>query len=337
MAYKNVNEKVHGLAESNLIKIAEVQQENRRGTIYYELTNEGIFHLLKNGPTPHLIFIGNKFIQNYKENDIFKSFLYPLLSFKTINNICTTTVIDFHTTDPNDGLLKSFEKDTRKINIESIHILLFFTGLFEYLRNCCLKIQETLKKISYKKSDINSSYSYYYPQTRIFGKDFNDLIEFLKTEKIIENIQPNDIKSKSFGIIVVKKENVEVKITQVLNNLTITRNHDKKIKIFRYDPNKVNFNYKRLIDFFIYEEDQLRDLDREMSPFLQAFVMRLIFMISEDNTIPINEFNKSYEKKESEFIKLLVNDEKFIEHVKTLVNDVNHKFSMMMKLKDNNI
>lgn len=82
MAYKNVNEKVHGLAESNLIKIAEVQQENRRGTIYYELTNEGIFHLLKNGPTPHLIFIGNKFIQNYKENDIFKSFLYPLLFLK---------------------------------------------------------------------------------------------------------------------------------------------------------------------------------------------------------------------------------------------------------------
>lgn len=69
-----------------------------------------------------------------------------------------------------------------------------------------------------------------------------------------------------------------------------------------------------------------------MRSFLQAFVMNLIFMISEDNAIPKNEFNKSYEKKESEFIKTLVNDEKFVEYAKSLVNDLNQNFIKMMSM-----
>ena len=332
--YKNVNKKLHKLAKLNLIKIIELQQENRRGTIPYELTNEGIFHVLKNGPTPHLIFTANKFIQNYKNNDFFKYLLYPLISFKTIDDICTKTEIDFHTTDPNNGLLKHIEKDISKINVDSIHILQFFTGLFEYLRNCCFKIQQVLKEISYKKLNVKSTSSYYYPQIQTYGKDFNHLIIFLKSEKIIDNIQPKDIKFKHLAIIVIKKEDVEVIITPRLKELSIIRinKNNKEIKKFRYDAAKVNFSYKRIKSFFNYEEKRLENLGTEMGSFLQAFVMNLIFMISEDNAIPKNEFNKSYEKNESKFIKALVNDEKFVEYAKSLVNDLNQNFTKMMSM-----
>ena len=106
-------------------------------------------------------------------------------------------------------MLKSIEIDTRKVNVDSIHILQFFTGLFEYLRNCCLKIQEILEDISYKKSNIVSSYNYYYPQIQTYGKDFNDLIEFLKPENIADHIQPKDIEFKYLGIIAIKKEDLK--------------------------------------------------------------------------------------------------------------------------------
>ena len=80
--YKNVLKTLHKLEHQNLIKKLELQQENKRGAIPYELTNEGIFHVFKNGPTPHLIFTGNKFIQNYKDNDFFKNLLYPRIPKK---------------------------------------------------------------------------------------------------------------------------------------------------------------------------------------------------------------------------------------------------------------
>ena len=78
-------------------------------------------------------------------------------------------------------MLKSIEIDTKKINVDSLHILLFFTGLFEYLRNCCIKIQEVLKEISYKKLNLTSTSEYYYPQQiQTFGKDFNQSHQVFK-------------------------------------------------------------------------------------------------------------------------------------------------------------
>jgi hypothetical protein len=142
-----------------------------------------------------------------------------------------------------------------------------------------------------------------------------------------------DIKSKSFGIVVVKKENIEVTITEVINKLTITRKHEEKIKIFRYDVNRVNFNYKRLISFFRYEENQLKNLGKKMTPFLEALVMNVILMISNSKIID-SKFRSNYEKNENEFIRILINDEKFIENAKSLVNDLTDKFQMMMSMKD---
>ena len=208
--YKNVNKKIHKLKEQRLIKEINVQKNNKRKSIFYELTNEGIFHVLKNGPTPHLIFVGNKFLQNYKENDIFKNLLSPCINFETIDKMCIKINIDILNTDNNEGLVKSSEIDTKKVNLESIHILGFFNYLFDYLRSCCLKLQEMLKEILYKKSDVQYSRSIYYPQPPTYGKDFNNLITFLESEKIIDNIQPKDIKFKHLAIIVIKKEDVEV-------------------------------------------------------------------------------------------------------------------------------
>jgi hypothetical protein len=87
----------------------------------------------------------------------------------------------------------------------------------------------------------------------------------------------------------------------------------------------------------MYEENRLENLDIKLSHFLQAFVMNLIFMISEDNnnTIPNNDFNKTFEKNESEFIKALVNEEKFIDYAKSLVNDLDQSFTKMLSIKNN--
>ena len=82
----------------------------------------------------------------------------------------------------------------------------------------------------------------------------------------------------------------------------------------------------------MYEENQLRNVDRKMSSFLQAFVMNLIFMISQYNTIPNNEFNKSYNKNENEFIKALVNDKKFIDYAKSLFNDFDQSFKKRINI-----
>ena len=113
-------------------------------------------------------------------------------------------------------------------------------------------------------------------------------------------------------------------------------NHNnKEIRKFRYNANQVNFSYKKIKSFYMYEENRLGELDREMSSFLQAFVMNLIFMIAEDNSIPDNEFNNGYQKNESEFIKFLVNDEKFVEYAKSLVNDLYQSFKKMMSIKTN--
>ena len=119
--------------------------------------------------------------------------------------------------------------------------------------------------------------------------------------------------------------------TPSLNKLLITRINGKELKKFRYDANKVNFNYKRIKSFFTYEENRLENLSREMRSILQAFIMNLIFMIS-DKDIPDNEFNKSYKKKESEFIQALVNDKKFVDHAKSLVDDFDQSFKKMMNM-----
>jgi hypothetical protein len=129
MAYKNVNKRVQKLRSLNLIK--EVKMQSEHGAIYYRLTTGGIFNLLYKYKFRSVMWLyKDEFFQNYGDNIIFKTLVYPYFDRETI--------------------LKSYD-----------YISIF--ELFSYLIRCCeitdnaltsLKTGEPVKKFLFEWNSI---------------------------------------------------------------------------------------------------------------------------------------------------------------------------------------
>jgi hypothetical protein len=111
MAYKNVHKRIKQLHSLNLIEKVEKQsiqnilEESIHNPTFYRLTTGGIFHLIYKDKFSLSRTLGTKkMFQNYGENIIFKTLLYPY-----------------------------FEKET----LSKINMLMIFTEILNYLNECC--------------------------------------------------------------------------------------------------------------------------------------------------------------------------------------------------------
>jgi hypothetical protein len=110
MAYKNVHKRIKQLHSLNLIEkvdkesIRDPLEESIHNPTYYRLTTGGVFHLIYKEKSFLSNMSGKKMFQNYSENIIFKTLLYPY-----------------------------FEKET----VSKINMLMIFSEILNYLNKCC--------------------------------------------------------------------------------------------------------------------------------------------------------------------------------------------------------
>jgi hypothetical protein len=128
MAYKNVHKRIKQLYSLNLIEKVEKQsirdllEESMHNPIYYRLTTGGIFHLIYKDKTSLTDMFGiTNMFQNYSENIIFKTLLYPY-----------------------------FEKGT----LSKIDMLMIFTEILNYLNECCAITNKIVESTGYRNDGI---------------------------------------------------------------------------------------------------------------------------------------------------------------------------------------
>jgi hypothetical protein len=134
ISYHTVNKKIRKLERENLIKRSGLdpeiendsnsdegkKQNHRHNRIPYKLTTGGIYHLFLNCCL--IDFVG--ILENYPENIIFRTMLYPYFQRSTISNIFGLEILDWH-----------WGED------------LFAINLGEYLSKCCRVTEEILDGI----------------------------------------------------------------------------------------------------------------------------------------------------------------------------------------------
>ena len=170
MAYKNVNKRVHGLLSLNLIQetVTPGKNVNKHNAKYYELTELGIYQLFLNKLNAlhireldtikfHKLPSSNTliFFHNYYNNLLFESFLYPFFEKETLFAI-------------GDYLLRD---------------------LFNFLANCCHRIQQELKYYGYDIPIYNTIFYWNRIQTNNGNQAYNkELLLNLKEPFNLENI-----------------------------------------------------------------------------------------------------------------------------------------------------
>jgi hypothetical protein len=95
MDYKNVHTRVKRLDDLDLIEKVEkknIKKESNHGAIYYRLSAGGIYNLIHK-QRRLFVKILKKVLQNYEDNIIFKTLLYPYLEKDTILNIYDTRLL----------------------------------------------------------------------------------------------------------------------------------------------------------------------------------------------------------------------------------------------------
>ena len=102
MAYKNVHEivkKLHSLELIELVgkKLLKKERDSLHNPIYYKLTTGGIFHLIyKDQISLMTSDIGRikKFFQNYSENIVFRTILYPYFDEQSLSRMDNSIIIE---------------------------------------------------------------------------------------------------------------------------------------------------------------------------------------------------------------------------------------------------
>jgi hypothetical protein len=128
LAYKNVHKRIQKLLSLNLIEKVDLQsirdplKESIHNPTYYRLSTGGLFHLIYK-ETSSLQFLSGtkKMFQNYSQNIIFKTLLYPYFKKQT--------------------LLK-------------MNTLMVFTEILSYLNKCCAMTNKIIESSSYKNGGV---------------------------------------------------------------------------------------------------------------------------------------------------------------------------------------
>jgi hypothetical protein len=103
LAEKDVRKNTRNLLSLGLIKVVRVEQKVKRKppTIYYRLTTGGIFNLLSNQSDWNMEQMKNLF-ENYSDNIIFETFVYPYLKQETI--------LQFNFAEPMEDLINYLKR-----------------------------------------------------------------------------------------------------------------------------------------------------------------------------------------------------------------------------------
>ena len=84
MNYKNVHTRIKKLEKLNLIE--KTPGRFSRGAIQYQLTTQGLFYQVSKRPEHELELLSLKeLIENYGDNIIFKTLLFPYFEIKTLS------------------------------------------------------------------------------------------------------------------------------------------------------------------------------------------------------------------------------------------------------------
>ncbi len=286
-AYKNVNKRVHNLVSLNLIQEtkADGNNINKHKAKYYSLTEFGIYQLFLNRlnalhireldtvkfnkpPSSNTLI----FFHNYQNSMLFASFLYPF-----------------------------FDKDT----IFAIGYYLL-KNLFNYLADCCHKIEQKLKFYEYNIPTYNTIFFWNRIQTLNRNQVYNkELLLNLKEPFNLENI--DSCKIEKYGdTITVKTHAAPILIKYDRDNEKVRASSmvGTKFKEMEYSTTRLGSDIlvtmllpnKKLL------EDIVGDVNNQMQQIIYEFVCDLSLFISDPEKS--QEFSYYY--------KILSRDKKFM-------------------------
>jgi hypothetical protein len=153
MAYKNVHKRIQRLHSLGLIERVEQDKIRKKrefihGSVFYRLTTAGIFYLLYKDSTTLTTEGREKIFQNYGDNIIFETFVYPYFKKQTL------------------------------LQIKS-HIL--FVEIFNYLFKCCEATESIIELLNgpfYQQSRIEELKPIFI-WNKVPGDHIDDLLLFL--------------------------------------------------------------------------------------------------------------------------------------------------------------
>jgi hypothetical protein len=304
MAYKNVNKRVHNLVSLNLIQETEAAENNinKHKAKYYSLTEFGIYKLFLNKLNALQIYEletikSNEspssntltFFRNYYNSLIFESFVYPYFERDTLFAIGNYLLMD----------------------------------LFNYLGDCCHKIDQTLKYNDYRIPVYDTKFYWNRIQVQDKNQAYNkELLLHLKKQFNIDNIDfcKIEINDENGDIITVKTSIGPIILKydrgrgKVIAMSTIKGKYDE----IEYSTSKLGSDIQ--VGIRLHNEKFLEDIVGDIKKQIQQIIYELVY----DLSLSVSDPEKS-----QEFLfyrKILSQDKKFMATVKEIYKNKHKGF-----------
>ena len=249
MAYKNVHKRIRELESLNLIQ--KDGSISKHGAIYYRLTSEGIYILFLERPDG-IIFneyeISTKgksvsntrnFLNNYGNDILFKSFLYPFFNKETLDRI----------------------------------EYVFLWNIYDYLHDCCKELQSIIdrKDLAY--------YEKRFSWNAVPGEDSKTLLQLLKeTLHLAGDINNVNIMKSPDDKFITFLNNTELS-TIILeldrqHNRVLVKDDATNVQRCEYDVLQINSNVDVCIR--LMPQDSMAELNKRTKIHLEFLAYRLI-------------------------------------------------------------
>ena len=311
MAYKNVNKRVRNLVSLNLIQEtkADGNNINKHKARYYSLTEFGIYQLFLNRlnalhireldtvkfnkpPSSNALI----FFHDHQNSMLFASFLYPF-----------------------------FEKDT----IFAIGNYLL-RDLFNYLADCCHRIEQKLKFYRYNIPNYNTIFWWNRIQTHNGNQIYNkELLLNLKDPFNLEDI--DSCKIEKYGdTITVKTPSAPILIKYDRDDEKVRASSMVGIEFKEMEYSTAKLGSDILVTMPLPNEKLLEDIVGDIKKQMQQIIYEFVYDLSSSTSNPeqIQEF--------SYYCKILSQGKKFMAAVEDIYKNRHKGFEKGYQMLSNN-
>jgi hypothetical protein len=302
MAYKNVNKRVHELHLLGLVeKISpkENARVNKRKTIYYKLSEYGIYRLFlnrlssavvnqaafrerQNNPTNMLTFFNN-----YQNSTLFELFIYPYFEKKTLSTIWNFLLFD----------------------------------LCSYLNECCHRIEPKLKQSIMSIPIGEAMFSLEIDPDQ---DEYAGIRQYLKNRFNLHEISSVE-KTSDKSVVTILAPCTKISIDKIKKEATIISTANGKYEQYKYDL------YPLGSEFFAMQkrasEEYLDDICDDLRNDMEDIFYRLVCILA--NKDPKRSAEFSY------YSKVLFEDKKFMKTIERIYSDKHKSFEQGYKILRN--
>ena len=303
MAYKNVNKRVHELHLLGLIEkinTKENPRENKRKTIYYQLSEYGIYRLFLNRLSSVVVnqsaFRERQdvsinmltFFNNYQNSTLFELFIYPYFEKKTLSALWNFLLFD----------------------------------LCSYLNECCYRIEPKLKQSIMSIPIGEAMFSLEIDSDQ---DDYAGIRQYLKNRFNLHEILSVE-KTSDKSVVMILAPSTEISIDKIKKEATIISTANGKYEEYKYGL------YPSGSKFFAIQkrasEVYLDDIHDELRNDMEYIIYRLVCIIA--NKDPSRNAEFSY------YSKVLFDDKKFMKAVGQIYNGSHKDFEEGCRVLRNN-